>query len=77
MRVMLLVGTRKGLFLMDSDQDRQRWQIRGPLCESWPVFHAIGDVDSGMLYAAASEWHGTVVWRSGDLGEPGSSQARA
>jgi photosystem II stability/assembly factor-like uncharacterized protein len=70
MRVMLLVGTRKGLFLMDSDPDRRRWQIRGPLCESWPVFHAVGDVDSGMLYAAAaSEWHGTVVWRSADLGE--------
>ncbi|HEX4672279.1 MAG TPA: hypothetical protein VH279_08410, partial [Solirubrobacteraceae bacterium] len=70
MRVMLLVGTRKGLFLMDSDGERRDWEIRGPLCESWPVFHAIGDVDSGMIYAAAaSEWHGTVVWRSGDLGE--------
>ena len=70
MRVMLLVGTRKGLFLMDSDPERGRWGLRGPLCESWPVFHAIADVDSGMLYAAAaSEWHGTVVWRSADLGE--------
>lgn len=70
MRVMLLVGTRKGLFLMDSAPDREDWQIRGPLCESWPVFHAVGDVASGMLYAAAaSEWHGTVVWRSRDLGE--------
>ena len=70
MRVMLLVGTRKGLFLMDSDRDRRDWRLRGPLCESWPVFHAIGDVNSGMLYAAAaSDWHGTVVWRSGDLGE--------
>jgi len=69
MRVMLLVGTRKGLFLMDSDPHRRNWEIRGPLCESWPVFHAIGDVESGMLYAAAaSEWHGTVIWRSGDLG---------
>ncbi len=70
MRVMLLVGTRKGLFLMESDRDRVRWRMRGPLCESWPVFHAIADVRDGMLYAAtASEWHGTVVWRSADLGE--------
>ena len=62
MRVMLLVGTRKGLFLLDGDQDRRAWQIRGPLCESWPIFHAVADVDGGMLYAAASsEWHGTVV----------------
>jgi photosystem II stability/assembly factor-like uncharacterized protein len=70
MRVTLLVGTRKGLFLLESDRDRRDWRIRGPLCESWPIFHAIGDVDSGMLYAAASsDWHGTVVWRSADLGE--------
>ena len=70
MRVMLLVGTRKGLFLLDGDQDRRAWQIRGPLCESWPIFHAVADVDAGMLYAAASsEWHGTVLWRSSDLGE--------
>src|SRR5918998_1282904 len=69
MRVMLLVGTRKGLFLMDSDPDRRDWRIRGPLCESWPVFHAIADVADGMLYAAAaSEWHGTVVWHSADGG---------
>ena len=41
-------------FLMDSDRDRDRWEIRGPLCESWPIFHAVGDADSGMLYAAAA-----------------------
>jgi photosystem II stability/assembly factor-like uncharacterized protein len=70
MHVTLLIGTRKGLFLMDSDRDRRDWRLRGPLCESWPVFHAIGDVESGMIYAAAaSEWHGTVVWRSADRGE--------
>src|SRR6478672_3050308 len=70
MRVMLLVGTRKGLFILDSDPDRERWSIRGPLCESWPIYHAIADVEAGTIWAAASsEWHGTVVWRSADLGE--------
>jgi photosystem II stability/assembly factor-like uncharacterized protein len=69
-RVMLLVGTRKGLFLLDSDGDRRAWRLRGPLCEAWPIYHAIADPASGALYAAAaSEWHGTVVWRSADLGE--------
>lgn len=69
-RVMLLVGTRKGAFILDSDAERREWRLRGPLCDAWPVFHAIADRDSGMLYAAAaSEWHGTVVWRSADLGE--------
>jgi photosystem II stability/assembly factor-like uncharacterized protein len=69
-RTLLLVGTRKGLFLLESDADRRDWEVRGPLCESWPVYHAILDGDSGNIYAAAaSEWHGSAVWRSSDLGE--------
>src|SRR4051795_11153758 len=65
---MLLIGTRKGLFIIESD-DRRSWTTRGPLCESWPVYHAIHDPASGSLYAAAaSEWHGSAVWRSRDLG---------
>jgi len=68
-RTMLLIGTRKGLFIMETD-DRRRWTTRGPLCESWPVYQAIYDPTSGSLYAAAaSEWHGSAVWRSSDLGE--------
>jgi photosystem II stability/assembly factor-like uncharacterized protein len=69
-RTMLLVGTRKGLFVLESESDRRDWQVRGPLCESWPVYHAVHDSSSGAIYAAAaSEWHGSAVWRSGDLGE--------
>jgi photosystem II stability/assembly factor-like uncharacterized protein len=68
-RTLLLIGTRKGLFTLESD-DRRDWKMRGPLCESWPVYHAVHDRDSGALYAAAaSEWHGSAVWRSTDLGE--------
>jgi photosystem II stability/assembly factor-like uncharacterized protein len=66
----LLVGTRKGCFLLESDGDRPDWRVRGPFCEGWPVYHAIYDPDSGSIYAAAaSEWHGSAVWRSEDLGE--------
>ena len=69
-RVVLLVGTRKGCFVMESDLDRRDWRIRGPYCDGWPVYHAIYDGESGTIYAAAaSEWHGTGIWRSGDLGE--------
>jgi photosystem II stability/assembly factor-like uncharacterized protein len=69
-RTLLLIGTRKGCFLAESDADRRDWQLRGPLCEGWPVYHAVYDEDSGTIFAAAaSEWHGTVVWRSSDLGE--------
>ncbi|HEV8451810.1 MAG TPA: hypothetical protein VGQ45_10280 [Gaiellales bacterium] len=69
-RVVLLVGTRKGCFVMESDLDRRDWRIRGPYCDGWPVYHAIHDHESGTIYAAAaSEWHGTGIWRSSDLGE--------
>jgi photosystem II stability/assembly factor-like uncharacterized protein len=69
-RTVLLVGTRKGLFMLESDADRRDWEIRGPLCEGWPIYHAVHDADSGAIYAAAaSEWHGAAVWRSADLGE--------
>jgi photosystem II stability/assembly factor-like uncharacterized protein len=69
-QTVLLVGTRKGLFVLESDGDRCTWKARGPLCENWPIYHAILDRDSGTIYAAgASEWHGAAVWRSTDLGE--------
>jgi len=67
---LLLVGTRKGLFVLESDPARRDWKMRGPYCEGWPIYHAVHDPESGAIYAAAaSEWHGAGVWRSGDLGE--------
>jgi photosystem II stability/assembly factor-like uncharacterized protein len=69
-RTVLLVGTRKGCFVLESDGDRRDWEIRGPFCEAWPIYHAVHDPASGAIYAAAaSEWHGAGVWRSSDLGE--------
>lgn len=69
-RTLLLIGTRKGLFLLASDRSRAAWQLRGPFCESWPIYHAIHDPASGAIFAAAaSDWHGSAVWRSSDLGE--------
>jgi len=69
-KTVLLIGTRKGAFLLESDQDRRDWKLRGPYCEGWPIYHVIHDPADGTLYAAAaSEWHGSSVWRSPDLGE--------
>ena len=69
-KVLLMVGTRKGCFVLESNGDRRDWDVRGPFCEGWPVYHAVFDHDVGAIYAAAaSEWHGASVWRSGDLGE--------
>jgi photosystem II stability/assembly factor-like uncharacterized protein len=69
-RTLVLIGTRKGCFVLESDADRRDWRLRGPYCEGWPVYHAVFDPGSGSIYAAAaSEWHGSAVWRSRDLGE--------
>jgi len=69
-QTIVLVGTRKGCFMIESDGDRRAWKTRGPFCEGWPVYHAVHDAASGSIFAAAaSEWHGAGVWRSGDLGE--------
>ena len=69
LRIVLMVGTRKGCFLLESDEARRDWEIRGPFCEGWPIYHAIHDPATGsVIAAAASEWHGAAIWRSDDLG---------
>ncbi len=69
-KTVLLVGTRKGCFVLESDESRREWELRGPFCEGWPIYHAIHAAGSGTIYAAAaSEWHGSSIWRSPDLGE--------
>jgi hypothetical protein len=68
-RCVLLVGTPKGAFIVDGDPGRQRWALRGPLCEGWPVHDISVEPGSGALLAAAgSPWFGPAVWRSDDLG---------
>ena len=54
-KVVLLVGTRKGCFVLESDGDRRDWQVRGPFCEGWPIYHAVHDPVSGTIYAALYE----------------------
>jgi photosystem II stability/assembly factor-like uncharacterized protein len=66
--VVLLLGTKKGAFIVESDAARRSWSLRGPFCETWPMHHVIGDAD-GVIYAAGgNEWFGPAVWRSDDLG---------
>ena len=68
-RTLLVIGTRKGCFLAESDADRRDWTLRGPFCEAWPVYHAVVDESGTIFAAAASEWHGSAIWRSKDNGE--------
>ncbi|MFZ5965082.1 exo-alpha-sialidase [Thalassococcus sp. BH17M4-6] len=67
--VTLLAGTTKGLFLLRADPARQRWTLSGPHCDGWSVNHAIGDAETGRLWAGGGgEWSGAGVWRSEDGG---------
>jgi hypothetical protein len=69
-RTMLLVGTTKGAFILDSGTDRSSWSIRGPLCEGWPIHDLQWDPATRSIYAGGgSVWYGPAVFRSDDLGE--------
>ena len=68
-RVLLLVGTKKGAFLLESDLERRDWTVSEPLCEGWPVYDVCFDARTGTILAGAgSPWFGPAVWRSADLG---------
>lgn len=68
-RVTILVGTTKGVFLLDSDGARRDWAVRGPFCDGWPTNHVVADPKTGTLWAASGgEFHGVGVWRSLDGG---------
>ncbi len=68
-RVLILLGTRKGAFILESDAARRSWQLRGPFCEAWPMNHVIADPATGTIYAGGgNEWFGPAVWKSTDLG---------
>lgn len=69
-QAMLMVGTKKGAFLLDGDPDRRRWSIRGPFCEGFEIRDVSLDrSDGAILAAAASPWFGPAVFRSEDLGQ--------
>ncbi|MCU0486293.1 MAG: hypothetical protein MUC85_09315 [Anaerolineales bacterium] len=69
-RVRVLVGTRKGAFILTSDENRQEWDIRGPLFPGWETFHIKGSpADPNRIYAAQfTEWFGQLIQRSDDGG---------
>jgi photosystem II stability/assembly factor-like uncharacterized protein len=69
--VRVLVGTRKGAFILTSDAKRQKWDVQGPLMSGWEVYHMKGSpADPNRLYASqTSSWFGQVIQRSDDAGK--------
>ena len=68
-KVLVLIGTKKGAFVLESDGQRRSWELRGPFCETWPMNHVVADPASGTIYGGGgNEWFGPAVWKSTDLG---------
>jgi photosystem II stability/assembly factor-like uncharacterized protein len=69
--VRVLVGTRKGAFILTSDGKRERWDIGGPHFAGWEIYHLKGSpADPNRLYASqTSGWFGQLIQRSDDGGK--------
>jgi BNR/Asp-box repeat protein len=69
--VRVLVGTRKGAFVITSDGKRQKWQINGPHFGGWEMYHVKGSpADPNRIYASQSSgWFGQIIQRSDDGGK--------
>jgi photosystem II stability/assembly factor-like uncharacterized protein len=69
--VRVLVGTRKGAFVLTSDAKRERWDINGPHFGGWEIYHLKGSpADPNRLYASQSSgWFGQQIQRSNDGGK--------
>ena len=69
-RVRVLVGTRKGAFILTADGRRDRWDVNGPLFGGWELYHLKGSpAEPNRIYASQSTgWFGQVIQRSDDGG---------
>jgi hypothetical protein len=68
--VRVLVGTRKGAFILTSDGKRDQWDVSGPFFGGWEIYHVKGSpVDSNRIFASQSTgWFGQLIQRSDDGG---------
>ncbi|MGH9516788.1 MAG: WD40/YVTN/BNR-like repeat-containing protein [Terriglobales bacterium] len=82
-KVRVLVGTRKGAFILNSDGKREKWEVSGPHFAGWEMYHLKGSpVDPNRIYASqTSGWFGQIIQRSDDGGktwhQPGTPPGEA
>jgi photosystem II stability/assembly factor-like uncharacterized protein len=69
--VRVLVGTRKGAFVLTSDGKREKWEVRGPHFAGWEMYHLkASPADANRIYASqTSGWFGQIIQRSDDGGK--------
>ena len=65
-RVRVLVGTKKGAFVLESDGKREKWEVSGPHFAGWEIYHVKGSpADPNRIYASqTSGWFGQIIQRS-------------
>lgn len=70
-QVRVLVGTKKGAFILTSDGKRQKWDVNGPLFAGWEIYHMKGSpAEPDRIYASqTSGWFGQIIQRSSDGGK--------
>ena len=68
--VRVLVGTKKGAFILSADGKREKWDVSGPHFAGWEIYHMKGSpVDPNRIYASqTSGWFGQIIQRSDDGG---------
>jgi len=82
-KIRVLVGTRKGAFILTSDGKRKQWEVDGPHFAGWEIYHLKGSsVDPNRIYASqTSGWFGQLIQRSDDGGktwhQPGTPAGEA
>src|SRR2546427_10926553 len=70
-RIRVLVGTKKGAFILSSDGKRQNWEVNGPHFAGWEMYHLKGSpVEPNRIYASqTSGWFGQIIQRSDNGGK--------
>ena len=70
-RARILVGTKKGAFILTSDGARKNWQVNGPHFGGWELYHLkASPSDPNRIYASqTSGWFGQIIQRSDDGGQ--------
>ncbi|HEX3370956.1 MAG TPA: hypothetical protein VHS08_00475 [Candidatus Acidoferrales bacterium] len=69
--VRVLVGTKKGAFILTADGKREKWDVSGPHFSGWEMYHLKGSpADPNRIYASqTSGWFGQIIQRSDDGGK--------
>src|ERR1700756_256108 len=70
-QVRVLAGTRKGAFVLTSDEKREKWSVNGPHFGGWEIYHLKGSpVNPNRIYASQSTgWFGQLIQRSNHGGK--------